>query len=52
MYFIAAINSSAFLSIVYRLQAQREHSYWLTAEDEDNQSTIVTHGKEFSVTLL
>jgi len=52
MYFIAAINSSAFLSIVSRLQAQRERSYWLTAEDEGNQSTIVKPGKEFSVTLL
>jgi len=52
MYFIAAINSSDFLSIVSRLQAQRERSYWLTAEDGDNQSTIVTPGKEFSVKSL
>jgi hypothetical protein len=52
MYFIAALTSSAFLSIVSRLQAQRERSYCLTAEDEDNQSTIVTPGTEFSVTSL
>jgi len=52
MHFTAAINSSALLSIVSRLQAQRERSYWLTAEDEDNQSTIVAHGKEFSIKSL
>ena len=52
MYFIAAIISSAFLSIVSRLQAQRERSYWLTAEDEGNESSSVIPGKGFTVTSL
>jgi hypothetical protein len=51
VYFIAAIISSAFLYIS-RLQAQRERSYWLTAEDESNESSSVMPGKEFSVTSL